>query len=138
MAAQAIDNVFEAGNILQVAEALSAMENFTKEIKDNDRFKDYVREEAGKSPKGFISNSGAKIELAEVGTRYDYSNCNDPEWFELKTKKDCAEMILDRREKFLKTVPLSGLDIISYDGEGIKVYPPSKTSTSSYKITLAR
>lgn len=137
MASNAVDSVLERGNVLQVAEALSAMENFVKEVKDDPRFKDYVREEATKTPKGFISNSGAKIECCEVGTSYDFSNCNDPK---LDILEDQLKTITDEvkaRKDFLKTVPLSGMDVYVMD-ELVTVYPPSKTSTSSFKVTLAK
>jgi hypothetical protein len=42
------------------------------------------------------------------------------------------------RKDFLKTVPVSGLDIITEDGEAVRIYPPSKKSTSSYKVELAK
>ena len=45
---------------------------------------------------------------------------------------------LKDRETFLKTIPESGIDHLTDEGELIKIYKPSKTSTSSYKVTLAR
>lgn len=138
MAGNAVDSVLEKGNVLQVAEALSAMELFVKEVKDDSRFKELVRDEACKTPKGFVSNSGAKIELVETGTSYDFSKCNDSELLSLEASLSKVKENLEKRKSFLKTVPLSGLDIITEDGEAIKIYPPSKTSTSSYKITLAK
>lgn len=139
MAATAVDSVLEKGNVLQVAEALSAMEGFVKEVKDDPRFKDYVREEAGKTPKGFISNSGAKIECCEVGSSYDFSKCGDAEFEMLESALRSAENSLKERKEFLKRVPIAGIDVIvPYTGEVVHIYPPSKTSTSSYKITLAK
>lgn len=138
MAAAAVESVLHQANPLQVAEALTAMETFCKEVKDTKAFKDYVREEASKSPKGFISNSGAKIELTEVGTSYDFSGCNDGLLLTLEEELKQKADLLDERKKFLKTVPASGLDLVTPDGEVIKIYPPTKTSTSSYKITLAK
>ena len=43
---------------------------------------------------------------------------------------------LEEREKWLKTIPSSGIDIMTDDGEIIKVYPPIKTSTTSFSVTL--
>lgn len=137
MAENAINSVLETGNILQVAEALSAMIEFVETVKKDDRFKNYVREEAGKTPKGFISNSGAKIELAETGTAYDFSKCDDPTLVNLEEKLKKITDEVKARKDFLKTVPLSGMEVL-IDDELVKVYPPSKTSTSSYKITLAK
>lgn len=139
MADAAMESVLNNGNVLQVAEAISAMELFIKEIKDRKEFKEYVREEAGKSPKGFISNSGAKIEVCETGTSYDYSKCGDVELEMLESAFSTAENALKERKEFLKKIPLAGVDVIvPYTGEVIHIYPPSKSSTSSYKITLSK
>ncbi len=139
IAATAIVNVLNNGNPLEVAESLSAMELFIKEVKDDKRFKDYVREEAAKTPKGFISKTGAKIELAETGTAYDYSQCGDAELEMLDASFKSAEASLKERKEFLKKIPTSGIDVIvPFSGEVIHIYPPSKSSISSYKITLAK
>ncbi len=134
----AVEAVLETGNVLDVAESLSAMEDFIKSIKADKRFTDYVRDEAAKFGKLFTSQSGAKIELAEVGSKYDFSLCNDPELQESENHLIFYEKEVKDRKEFLKTIPSAGLDIITKDGEPIKIYPPSKTSTSSYKVTLSK
>lgn len=139
IAAAAVNNVLANGNPLEAAESLSAMELFIKGMKSDKRFTDYVREETGKHPKGFTANSGAKIELSEVGSSYDFSQCGDVVLEMLEADFYKAENNLKERKEFLKKVPIAGVDVIvPYSGEVIKVYPPSKSSTSSYKITLAK
>lgn len=139
MSEKAVESVLEIGNPLQVAEALSAMTSFIKNVEDDQKFCDYVREEAKKYPKGFISNSGAKIEVCESGTRYVFTNCADSVWDDFKKEKDEIDEQLKARETFLKTVPLSGLLVTNEQtGETTKIFPPAKSSTSSYKITLAK
>lgn len=138
MATTAVETCLQKGNPLQVAEALSGMELFIKEVKDDPCYKNYVREEIGKYPKGFTSKSGAKLECAETGTKYDFSKCADPELERLEQLLEVDKMLLDQRKDFLKTVPESGMDTITADGEVVKVFRPSKSSTSSYKVTLSR
>jgi hypothetical protein len=133
-----VEKVLAEGNPLRAAEGLSAMENFLKEVKDNPLFKDYVREEAAKYPKGFVSTSGAKIECCETGTKYDYSACEDEVINSLNEQLISLKEKISEREKFLKTVPQSGLDVITENGEAVKIFPPAKSSTSSYKITLSK
>lgn len=132
----AVQSVLDEGSPLEIAEALSSMELFIKEVKANERFKEYVREELEKVKK-FTSASGAKIELAETGTKYDFSKCNDEALVNLYTTKEGIELNIKSRETFLKSLPLSGQDIITEEGEAVKIYPPSKSSTSSYKVTLS-
>jgi hypothetical protein len=139
MAQDAVYSVLERGNPLQVAEALTAMENFIKEVKDTKEFKEYVREEAGKYGKVYTSPSGAKIELAETGTAYDFYNCGDIVVIILEQELEMAKMRLEERKKFLKNLPIEGIDQLNKEtGDIERIYPPAKTSTSSYKVTLAR
>src|SRR6185312_2325589 len=132
-----VEKVLAEGNPLKAAEGLSAMESFIKEVKDNSQFKAYVREEAAQYPKGFVSNSGAKIECCETGTKYNYDTCGDPIYGMYSQKLLSAQNSLKEREAFLKTIPSEGLEI-RFDDELIRVFPPSKSSTSSYKITLQK
>ena len=138
MAQNAIDNVKENGNPLQLAETLSAIELFVKEVKADESFKDYVREEVTKNEKCFVSKSGAKIELAETGTKYDFLKCNDEAYTSLLKGIESLTETIKTRETFLKAVPIEGMDIVTIEGEVVKIFPPSKSSTSSYKITLAK
>jgi hypothetical protein len=47
------------------------------------------------------------------------------------------EQIKDR-EKFLKSIPTEGIEIVDMDGVVKRVYPPSKSSTSSVKTTISK
>jgi hypothetical protein len=40
---QAVENILEHGGALRVAEILSTMEHFIKEVRKDERFTDYVR-----------------------------------------------------------------------------------------------
>lgn len=77
-----------------------------------------------------------KFKISEVGVKYDYSQCNDPELIELeKTVKEATDA-LKERQKFLQTIPQKGMDIITKDGEAITVYPPARSSTTSVNVSL--
>jgi hypothetical protein len=137
-AKSAVDNLLENGNTLQIAEQIAALETFLKEVKADDRYAKAVRDEVEKYGKVYTAGSGAKIEVAEVGTKYDFSQCNDPILYQFEQRLQGAEEAVKQRKEFLKTVPLSGMDIITEDGEPVKVYPPSKSSKSSFKIELKK
>lgn len=138
LANSAVNSVLETGNPLQVAESLAAMENFIKAVRDNEKFTDYVREEIKKHGKLFTSASGAKLEIAETGTKYNYENTGDAEIPALTESKKEIEKKIKAREDFLKALPDRGLDIVNdATGEVITLYKPFKTSNSSYKVTLA-
>lgn len=139
LSTQFVDGILESGGELQAAEALSAVENFVKEVKADDRLKEAIRSEISKEGKASILPSGAKLELAETGTKYDYSQCCDDDLTELLQQQEIIEAKIKQRQDMLKTLPLEGVYLaMSSTGEMKRVYPPSKTSTSSYKVTLAK
>jgi hypothetical protein len=139
IAQQSVNDLLERGNPIQVAEAISKMELLIKEIKADQRYIDYVREELIKLGKSTQSESGTKIECAEVGTKYDYNNCGDTKWQMFKQQVDSATQSLKEREEFLKTIPYGGLQVLDdVTGELVHINPPIKTSTSSYKVTIGK
>lgn len=77
----------------------------------------------------------ASFKISEVGTKYDFSNTGDTELAELYLIVEETKLKIKAKEDFLKTVPLSGLDIRIGD-ELVTVYPPAKTSTTSVSVTL--
>jgi len=137
IAQSSVNELMSNGRILEAAEALTVMENFIKEVRSSKEFTEYVREEVGKNGKDITNPSGAKIELAETGTKYDYSGCNDSALIEVESKLVEIESLISDRKAWLKTIPAEGMEVVIGD-EIVRVYPPTKTSTSSYKITLSK
>jgi hypothetical protein len=112
--------------------------NTSSKIEPDKEFVDYAREEIKRNgeKEKFTSARGVKFENAETGTSYDFSNCNDPALIELEEKaKAFAEQVKARKE-FLKTIDGS-MDLLIGD-EVVKVYPPAKTSKSSFKVSLPK
>lgn len=139
LSAQFVENVIDFGDVLQAATALSAAENFIKEVKSSEKLKAAVRGEIEKEGKVSTLPSGAKLELAETGTIYNFDNCEDDDLIDLlKMQAEFNERVKARQD-MLKTLPLAGIDLaMTSSGEVKRIYPPSKTSTSSYKVTLAK
>lgn len=133
-----INSILETGNVIEVADTFSKVELFIKEIKSSPEYIDFLRDEISKHGKMVTTSSGTRLELAEVGTKYDYSMCGDPILKELMDKLAEIETAVKERQTMLKTIPASGMEILSNDGELCKVYPPSKSSTSSVKATIAK
>jgi hypothetical protein len=138
MAESAIAEIGNRGGAIETAELLSKMELLIKEIKSNREFIDFVRTEIGLFGKDYKTPSGTKIELAEVGIKYNYDNCNDSALQELYDQESSIKELVKQREDFLKTIPINGMDIITEHGEVVHIYPPTKTSTSSIKTTIAK
>jgi hypothetical protein len=79
---------------------------------------------------------GAKIELAELGTRYIYDGCNYPPYQSAKSKASEANELVKSSETWLKSIKGSTKYIDPETGEMCDVYPPAKQSTTGIKITL--
>lgn len=77
----------------------------------------------------------SRMKIAEVGVKYDYSQCNDPELLNLESEVAKLTEQLKSRQKFLQTVSEKGMDVLIGD-ELVKVYPPSKSSTTNVNVTL--
>lgn len=130
-----LNEIMERGNIIDVADLISKMEFFFKELKSKKEYIDYLRSEVEKFGKVHTTSTGTKIELAEVGTKYDYSNCGDTTLMVLENELKTLEEKIKARQEFLKSLPYGGLEILQGD-EIVLLRPPLKTSTSSVKVTL--
>lgn len=94
-----------------------------------------ARDEAEKYGAKSFERLGARIELIEAGTKYDYSNCNDDQYKDLIIELEKLKLKIKQREKFLQSIDGS-MNIVTDHGEGVTVFAPIKTSTSTIKITL--
>ena len=134
LADRSVGNVLEEGNVFQVAEALSAMEEFVKNVRKDERFVQYLRDELGKHHGQLLTRSGAKIETCEAGVSYDYST--NAEWRELDEQlRGLAERKKVLEEK-LRKVPSGRIAVDEETGEVFE--GPMKSSRSTYRITLKR
>lgn len=138
IAANCVNELMENGRILEVHEFITKMEYFIKQLKDNDSYHDYLLDEVCKYGKSHTTSTGTRIELAEVGIKYDYSVCEDDTHNELVIKKMALEEHIKDRQTFLKTIPESGLEIVAEGGEMKRIYPPIRSSQSSVKTTISK
>ena len=84
--------------------------------------------------KGKLTKFACKVERAEVGTKYDYSA--NAEWRAFaQTEQEAAEQrkLIEER---LKRIPEGKLQVDESTGETLQ--GPTKTSTTSFKVTLAK
>jgi len=134
LADQSVSNVLEEGNVFQVAEALAAMEEFVKNVRKDERFVEFLRDELTKHRGRLTTNSGARIEICEAGVSYDYSI--NGEWRQLDEQiKILSEQKRIVEEKLRKLAP-GRMAVDPETGEVIE--GPIKTSRSTYRITLSK
>jgi hypothetical protein len=134
LAKQSVSDVLEQGNVFQVAEALAAMEEFVKNVRKDERFVGFLREELNKHRGRLTTNSGARVETCEAGVVYDYSG--NGEWRELDRQ---IRILTEQRravEERLRTLAPGRMAVDPETGEVLE--GPAKTSKSTYRITLKR
>lgn len=128
----------ENGSIdqIKVHLQLKCFEDIFKQITENKDYKTTLLQAAEHNGKKFTQNN-AEFSVKEVGVKYDYSNCGDIVCNELMAQSAKIGDELKVRQKFLQTVPLSGLVVTNEEtGETSKVYAPSKSSTTAVAVTL--
>lgn len=138
MASSTLEELMENGRIIEAADMIAKMEFFIKELKNNPEYVDYLRYEVAKYGGGHTTPSGTRIELAEVGIKYDYVFCEDDILNDMWIQREALDEQIKERQEFLKRLPAEGIDIITNYGEVKRIYPPSKSSTSSIKCTISK
>lgn len=116
--------------LVQLRAFEKASERILKEIKDN------IMREADKYPGNEFEYTGNKLTKAEHGTKYDYSQCGDPEWYALKIREGQLKSSLTERETFLKALKSDLETLDKASGEVVTLHPPTKKSTSGLNVSI--
>ena len=118
---------------LKTAVHLKALEELIKKLRTDEQIQDYTLEQALLENAKTFTAYGAEIQIKEMGTKYDFTGCNDSlldglydEMNELKTK-------IKDRELMLQTIKEDS-PAVSLEGEILN--PPIKRSKTGISITL--
>lgn len=123
-------------NPLEAFARMKAMnEALAKAIKDT-RLVDAVVDECGKWGKQTPEWQGVKFAVREVGVKYDFSVCNDPEWEDITRQIDKLTERRKERETFLKSI--KGDMQVADATTGEMLNPPAKISTTSVSVTFKK
>ena len=96
---------------------------------------DLALTEAMKHGKSF-EFKGAKIDIKELGTKYDYTNTGDPYYIKYSNEvKEVGEKV-KARETFLKSLTDKFVMVDEETGETHEIFPPLKKSTTGITISL--
>lgn len=132
--AKQIKDIAESGVVdpIEIAIKLNCLELSIKEAKD--LINPIVLDSLNLFSEKQLSVLGAKIEKAEVGTKYDFSADNT--WVALNMIAEKANENLKAHEARLKKIEFGKVLVDEDSGETF--YAPVKSSKSSYKITLGK
>jgi hypothetical protein len=134
-APQVIESI-ESGTVsaVEFQTRVKLLETALKSLNESDRYKSLLLEDAAKFGSKFEAY-GAKFQTKEAGVKYDYSQCNHPELYDLELQAAELQVKIKAIQKQLQTLPLEGVEYLFFD-EVIRIYPPAKTSTTILQTTL--
>ena len=115
---------------------MKCVEEVVKQLTSMPAYKAIVLEEAEKRGKSFQYHN-AKVDIREVGVKYNYSGCGNSELTGLYNQQKQLEERIKELETYHKALPSHGVNVVSmFTGEVETHYPPAKTSTTSVAVTL--
>ena len=123
-------------NPMELHIRMKCLEEVVKQLTSMPAYKAIVLDDAEKHGKSFQYHN-AKVEVKEMGHKYDYSGCGSGALAELYEKQDAINDAIKGLETYHKGLPTSGIQVlIQHTGEVETHYPPAKTSTTSVAVTL--
>lgn len=124
-----------AYNPLQLKIFLKAIQKSCEEIEKQTN--DLSLTEAEKYNQKSFEIMGAKVELAQLGTKYDFSVCGHPALSNIDEQIKILTAEKKKIETMLKTISKTMMICDeSTGGEQVEIRPPVKSSISGLKITI--
>lgn len=117
---------------LEVLVMLRSLEHVSELVREE--IEDNILKEAEKYPEKIIERYGAKIEKAEVSTRYLYNTAGDQEWERLDSDIKSLELRKKERETFLRALREPMTVVRPETGEVEEIKPPVKKSKTGVKV----
>jgi viroplasmin and RNaseH domain-containing protein len=123
---------------LKVEAQIKNIEDVVKRYRDDKRVKEALvneyRRDFGEQKSADCYN--ARFTMAEVGVKYDYTACEDPEWEQLN--KDAARLAEAKkaREEILKAHAKPWVSVNEETGEVTTIYPPVKTGKTQVTVQI--
>jgi hypothetical protein len=111
---------------------LKAMEELVKRLRSDSEIKEAVINEGMKHPEKTFEMYGASFSKTTVGVKYDFTGCNDKEYFDLKEQDSKLSAKLKEKETFLKSLKKSMAD----PDTGEIINPPLKYGKESLSVTI--
>lgn len=122
---------------LKIHLQVKCMEDIIKQLNDNSTYKKAIVNQAQQYGQKEFEFMNAKIAIREVGVKYNFSNCCDTAYEQIESEAKTINDKLKQRAEFLKGAPIEGVVITDeLTGETVKVFPPSKTSSTSVVVSL--
>ena len=123
-------------NAMELHIRMKCIEEVVKQLTSMPAYKAIILDDAEKHGKSFQYHN-AKVDIREVGVKYDFSGCGSSALAELYERQSAINDEIKELEAYHKPIPTSGIQVLSPStGEVETHYPPAKTSTTSVAVTL--
>ena len=123
-------------NPMELHIRMKSIEEVVKQLTSMPAYKAIVLDDAEKHGKSFQYHN-AKVDIREVGVKYDYSGCGNGALADLYEQQERLSAVIKEHETYHKALPISGVKVVfEATGEVETHYPPAKTSTTSVAVTL--
>ena len=123
-------------NPMELHIRMKCLEEVVKQLTSMPAYKAIVLDDAEKHGKSFQYHN-AKVDIREVGVKYDYSVCGNSKLAELYERQNALNDAIKELEMYHKALPTIGVSVVyETTGEVETHYPPAKTSTTSVAVTL--
>ena len=118
---------------LKTAVHLKALEELIKKLRTDEQIQDYTLEQALLENAKTFTAYGAEIQIKEMGTKYDFTDCNDALLDGLYKQMETLKDQIKERESMLKSISEDS-PAVSMEGEILN--PPIKRSKTGVSIIL--
>jgi hypothetical protein len=119
-------------DIIKLARTVNIMKRVVENFEKEPEIQDALLNEVSKYGKGELS----EIQSKEVGTKYDFSNCNHPEYNSIILEIESLTERKKQLESYLKTINKETDFIDPLSGEMVKLLPCVKSSTTKCVFTI--
>ena len=123
-------------NPMELHIRMKCLEEVVKQLTSMPAYKAIVLDDAEKHGKSFQYHN-AKVEVKEMGHKYDYSMSGSAVLEELYQLQEATDGRIKELETYHKGLPSSGIQVLNPTTSELEThYPPAKTSTTSVAVTL--
>jgi hypothetical protein len=116
---------------LSVAVMLKGWETAIETLRKDPQIEEMILREVEKYGKSTTYN-GCTLTIKQVGTKYDYSDCNDSVLEHAQAQIDTWTQVAKDRQTMLKTLK----DTVANPDTGEVMYPPKKSSSDKVTVQL--
>ena len=123
-------------NPMELHIRMKCLEEVVKQLTSMPAYKAIILDDAEKHGKSFQYHN-AKVDIREVGVKYDYSGCGNGALADLYEKQEAINDAIKDLEMYHKQLPKYGISVVIQSTGEVKThYPPAKTSTTSVAVFL--